>query len=81
MSEFLINATEVYRADSEEAANYLIETAKEDNSYALIKYNCEHKTRTSKGEIIDEWWKVTLTKRFNDEKEPGTLVRVNYEVK
>ena len=81
MSEFLINATEVYRADSEEAANYLIETAKEDNSYALIKYNCEHKTRTAKGEIIDEWWRVTLTKRFNDEKEPGTLVRVNYEVK
>lgn len=81
MSEFLITTTEVYRADSEEAANYLIEMAKNDNSYSLVKYNCEHKIRTSKGEVIDEWWKVTLTKKFNNEKEPGVLVQINYEVK
>lgn len=81
MSDFLITTTEVYRVDSEGAADYLINSAKEDDSYALVKYNCEHKTRTAKGEIIDEWYRVTLTKRFNDEKEPGTLVKVNYEVK
>ena len=81
MSDFLVTTTEVYRVESEEAAEYLINTAKEDNSYALTKYNCEHKQKTSKGEIIDEWYKVTLTKRFNDEKDPGTLVKVTYEVK
>ncbi len=81
MSDFLITATEVYRVDSEGAADYLINTAKEDPTYALIKYNCEHKVRKAKGEIIDEWFKVTLVKSFNDEKEPGTLVKVSYEVK
>lgn len=81
MSDFLITTTEVYRVDSEEAAEYLINTAKEDNHYSLTKYNCEHKVRKQKGEIIDEWYKVTLVKAFNDEKEPGTLVRISYEVK
>ena len=81
MSDFLITATEVYRVESENAAEYLINTAKEDPSYILVKYNCEHKTRKAKGEIIDEWYKVTLVKSFNDEKEPGTLVKVSYEVK
>lgn len=81
MSDFLITSTEVYRVESENAAEYLINTAKEDVTYALVKYNCEHKVRKAKGEIIDEWYKVTLVKAFNDEKEPGTLIKVSYEVK
>ena len=34
----------------------------------------------SKGEVIDEYWKLTLTKLFNDIKEADTLVNVSYEV-
>jgi phosphate starvation-inducible PhoH-like protein len=34
----------------------------------------------AKGEVIDEWYHVTLVKSFNDEKEPGEVVNVIYEV-
>ena len=34
----------------------------------------------AKGEVIDEWYHVTLVKTFNDEKEPAEVVNVIYEV-
>ena len=80
MSKYLITTTEIYRVDNEPEAVQLINDAKEDTSYALSKYNCEHKERKSKGEVIDESYKVTLVKRFNDEKEPEEIVTINYEV-
>ena len=33
-----------------------------------------------KGVVVDEWFRVTLDKSFTDEKEPGSEVRVDYEV-
>ena len=51
-----------------------------DNSYILGKYTSEHKERKSKGEVIDEYWKLTLTKLFNDIKEPDNVYDVTYEV-
>ena len=78
--KYLTTVTEIYRVDTEAEAKILIEEAKSDSTYALTKYNCEHKVRKQKGEIIDEWRKVTLVKAFNDEKEPDTEVTVTYEV-
>ena len=80
MAKYLVSVTETYRADDEYSATTLIENAKEDTRWALTKYNCEHKEKKSKGDIIDEWYKVTLVKSFNDEKEPATDVTVAYEV-
>ena len=80
MSNYLISTTEVYRVFSETAAQDLINQAKSDSSYQLTKYNCEHKEKKAKGEVIDDWYKVTLFKKFNDEKEPEALVNVIYEV-
>ena len=80
MSKYLISTTETYRVDTENEATKAIEEAKQDGSYILGKYTSEHKERKSKGEVIDEYWKLTLTKLFNDIKEADTPVTVKYEV-
>lgn len=80
MSKYLVSTTETYRVDTENEATRAIEEAKQDSSYVLGKYTSEHKERKSKGEVIDEYWKLTLTKLFNDIKEPDSIVNVNYEV-
>jgi len=80
MSKYLVSTTETYRVDSESEATRAIEEAKKDNSYTLSKYTNEHKERKSKGEVIDEYWKLTLTKNFNDIKEPNSIITVDYEV-
>lgn len=80
MSKYLVSTTETYRVDTESEATRVIEEAKQDGSYVLGKYTSEHKERKSKGEVIDEYWKLTLTKLFNDIKEPDSIVNVSYEV-
>ena len=80
MSKYLISTIETYRVDTEAEATQIIENAKNDGSYILGKYTSEHKERKSKGEVIDEYWKLSLTKIFNDIKEPDASVDVTYEV-
>lgn len=80
MSKYLISTVETYRVDTEAEATKAIEEAKNDGSYTLGKYTSEHKERKSKGEIVDEYWKLSLTKLFNDIKEADTPVTVSYEV-
>lgn len=80
MSKYLISTVETYRVDTEIEATKVIEDAKKDGSYILGKYTSEHKERKSKGEVIEEFWKVALTKNFNDIKEPDSVVEINYEV-
>lgn len=77
--KYLLETTENYRVDNEENAKELIEKAKTDNHYMLKKYNVQYKDKKSKGEIIDMWYKVTLTKVFTDEKEPEGTIEVVYE--
>lgn len=80
MAKYLVNVTETYRVDTENEATKAIEEAKTSDTYILGKYTSEHKERKAKGEVIDEYWKLTLTKLFNDIKEPDTVVDINYEV-
>ena len=80
MSKYLVSTTETYRVDTENEATKAIEEAKQDGSYVLGKYTSEHKERKSKGEVIDEYWKLTLTKLFNDIKEADTPVTVSYKI-
>ncbi len=80
MSKYLVSTIETYRVDTEAEAAKAIEEAKNDNSYVLGKYTSEHKERKSKGEVVDEYWKLSLTKLFNDIKEPESIVNVGYEV-
>jgi hypothetical protein len=75
--KFLIETTESYRVETAEEAKTLIEEAKKGN-YILKKYSSQYKERKQKGEVIDAWYKVTLVKAFNNEKEPETEVVVTY---
>lgn len=77
---YLIKTVEQYRVANEAEAKKLIEDAKTDRAYTLSKYSSEYKCAKSKGEIVDEWFRVILTKEFNIEKEPDCTVDITYDV-
>ena len=77
--KYLIKSVETYRVATEAEAAQVIEEAKKDSRFALVKYESVHKEKKQKGEIIDEWCRVTLHKVFNDEVEPDSYVKVDYE--
>lgn len=80
MATHLLNVTEVYRADSDLEAQKLIDDAKADARYALIKSSTQKKERKQKGEIVDEYYKVSLVKAFDDEKEPYGETQISYNI-
>lgn len=77
--KFLLTTTEVYRFNDETSAVKFIEDEKAKPGYTVIKSAVDYKERKQKGEVIDFWWKVTLVKKFNDEKEPERDVDVTYD--
>ncbi len=68
--KYLVEVTEVYRVDTEQEVDQLIEEAKKDNRYELNKYSRIQREKKQKGEVVESWFRVTLNKRFCDEKEP-----------
>lgn len=78
MSKYLITTTETYRADSEKEVEALIAEAKESSQYELVKYSSQLKESKAKGEVIDSWYRVTLTKAFTEEKDPIRSVNIIY---
>ena len=80
MAKYLITTTETYRVDTEAEATDLINNAKNDTNYVLAKYSTTKRERKQKGEIVDEWYRVSLVKNFNDEKEPDGYIEVHYGV-
>lgn len=78
--KYLISTVETYRVDTESEATQLIADAKSDNKFTLSKYNCERKDIKEKGDIVGEYYKVSLTKVFNDIKDPVVETTVAYEV-
>lgn len=77
---YLIQTTEIYRADSEAEAQAIIDEAKNATEYTLTKYSSEQKEVKAKGEVIDEYFKISLTKVFTDIKDPIGRTNVIYEV-
>lgn len=80
MAKYLIKTTEEHRADNEAEVAELINAAKADGRYVLSKYSSVKKERKSKGEIIDEYYMVTLVKAFDDPKEPSGEATVEYKI-
>lgn len=76
--KYLIQTVETYRVDKEDEAKRMIEEAKSDNHFILKKYSSEYKEKKQKGEIIDTYYKVTLTKAFTNEKEPEFRTEISY---
>ena len=77
---YLIQTQEIYRAATEREAQELISEAKQAGEYTLTKYSSEKKEVKAKGEVIDEYFKVSLTKTFTSIKEPDAIASVIYEV-
>lgn len=80
MAKYLIKTTEEHRADTEGEATELIEAAKNDARYTLAKYSSVHKERKAKGEVIDDYFMVTLVRVFDDAKEPCGEATVEYKI-
>lgn len=78
MSTYLIKTIEQHRCDTPEEAKALIEEAKRNYLCTLIKYSNENKGQKQKGEIVDEWQRVILTKEFTSEKDPEVQIFVHY---
>lgn len=78
--KYLISTVETYRVDTEPEVEQMIADAKAASGFELTKYNCEHKDIKEKGEVVGEYYKLTLTKSFNDIKDPYMDVAVVYEV-
>ena len=76
--KYLITTTEVYRVDTEEQVKQIIGEAKTDNHFIVTKYTSQYKERKQKGEVVDSWWKLSITKQFTDEKEPEFQTEIQY---
>ena len=80
MSVYLCSTVETYRVDCEYEADDLINVARESKLYDLKKSNVQAKEVKAKGEVIDEFFLVSLTKNIQDPKNPEVNVKLNYEV-
>jgi hypothetical protein len=80
MAKYLITTTETYRVDTEEEVETVLEEAKNDPNYVLVKYSSTYKEKKAQGEVVDQWYRLTLTKAFTDEKEPDRDVQITYGV-
>lgn len=77
----LIKTTEVYRIDTEPEVDEFIKQQKESSTYEVVKNSSAKKELKVKGEVIDTWYHVEITKSFVDEKDPDDInITVNYEV-
>lgn len=79
MSVRLIKTTEQYRCDTESEAKKFIEEQRQSGQYEMGKYSSEIRQAKMKGEVVDEWYRVVMTKKFDDEKDPiGSINHVSY---
>lgn len=55
--------TKVFKVHTEDAAVGLINKFKEE-SQGMVTYKTDYRTKKSKGEIIDDWYIVTITQDY-----------------
>ena len=67
--KYLISKTEIYRCDSEAEAKAFIEDLK-DEGLCVVSSTIQMKERKQKGEVVDEWIRLTVKTIYNDEKDP-----------
>ena len=61
---------------SKEARAFIEAQRANTNSYEITKYSNEAKAAKQKGEVVDEWYRVTLYKNIDSEKEPVSAINV-----
>jgi len=80
INNYLCNVVETYRVESEADGDALIEEARNSNMYDLTKSSITHKEVKQKGEVVDEYYIVALTKFIQDHKNPSIRISLKYEV-
>ena len=78
--DYITKVTEEHRVNSEAEAARIIDEAKRDKRFTLLKSSTVYKTIKEKKEIIEEYWVTTLVKQFTDPKYPDCVVTVSYDV-
>lgn len=76
---YLIKTVEQHRVADMAAADVLEAEARESKLYEVAKCVKTERVRKAKGEIVDQWVVVDITKIFDDMKEPSGNARVSYE--
>lgn len=62
----LMKKIETYRCETEEEANGLIQSAKDNaTDYEVIKSSITQKTKKSKGEVVDLYYLTEITMNYN----------------
>jgi hypothetical protein len=77
---YLTKVTETYRISTEKEVENFLKELKADKRFVIGKYSSIKKERKKKGEVIDSWIRFEVTKIFNEENEPNTVVTIDYDV-
>lgn len=75
----LIKVVEQHRVADMEAADALEAEARADAHYEVAKCVKTEKVARAKGEIVDQWVVVDITKVCDSMKEPVNDIRVEYK--
>ena len=67
---YYVTKTVKCRADTEKEAQELINNAKQSKTSVLTKYTSTKVEKKKKGEIVDEYYRVTLTQQLDNEADP-----------
>ena len=78
--KYLISVVETIRVPNVNEEEKLHTELKKDKRFELKKFEYSHKEVKSKGEVIDEYELVKATLIFNNEKEPGCFVDIDFNI-
>ena len=76
---YLTSVVETYRLPNDEAVKVFLEELKKDPTFEVTKYSSVKKELKQKGEVVDEWVRFSVTKAFNNEKEPDSVITISYD--
>jgi hypothetical protein len=78
--KYLINSVDTYRVATVADVEALHEELLNDSHFTLAAFSYKTKYIKQKGDIVDEYQLVTAKKLFNEEKDPGTDIEIDYKV-
>lgn len=78
MTNYLINTVETWRVRDIDSVKALQEEVNNDPRYEVKKFEYQSKEVKEKGDIVDEYQLVKITKSFNDPKFPNTQYDIEY---
>lgn len=76
---YLTKVVETYRIGTEKEVEAFLAELKKDKRFTVAKYSSTKKQKKAKGEVIDEWIRFEVTKVFNDEAEPDSVIDIEYK--